>query len=287
MAMPSQPDPRPEAETVRYDIEGGVAWVYFNRPDKRNCMSPKLNRRMLAVLTELEFRDDVQVLVLAGEGNAWSAGMDLLEYFRMNEQIGLSATRKAQREAYTWWERLRWYEKATIGMINGWCFGGAYGPLFACDIAIASDDAQFGLSEINWAILPGGGASKVAAELMPYRKAVYHAMMGENLTGQQAAEAGLVNESLPAGELKARVQQVCDVLKKKDTQALRATKWAMRRVMEMTYDNAEDYLIRAQEALNQFGGVAARKEATKQFLDDKTFKPGLGVFDKTKVKAEG
>ena len=286
MAMPSQPDPRPEAETVRFEVEDGVAWVWFNRPDKRNCMSPKLNRRMLQVLNELEFRDDVQVLVLTGEGSSWSAGMDLLEYFRLAEQQGLPAVRSNQREAYAWWERLRWYEKATVGMINGWCFGGAYGPLFACDIAIASDDAQFGLSEINWAILPGGGASKVAAELMPYRKAMYHAMMGENLSGKQAAEQGLVTESVPADKLRERVQEIADALKKKDSQALRATKWAVRRVMEMTYDNAEDYLIRAQEALNQFGGLEARQEATKQFLDEKTFKPGLGVFDKSKVKSD-
>ena len=286
MATPSQPDPRPEEETVRYEIADGVAWVYFNRPDKRNCMSPKLNRRMLQVLEELEFRDDVQVLVLTGEGTSWSAGMDLLEYFRMAEEQGLGAIRSNQREAYSWWERLRWYEKATVAMINGWCFGGAYGPLFACDLAFCSDEAQFGLSEINWAILPGGGASKVAAELMPFRKAMYHAMMGENLTGKQAEEAGLVNESLPADKLRERVQQVVDVLKAKDTHALRATKWAVRRVREMSYDNAEDYLIRAQEALNQFGGLAARKEATKQFLDEKSFKPGLGAFDKSKVKAD-
>ncbi len=169
MAMPSQPDPRPEEETVRYDVVDGVAWVYFNRPDKRNCMSPKLNRQMMRVLEELEFRDDVQVLVLTGEGTSWSAGMDLLEYFRMNEAgRHLRKTRQAQREAYGWWERLRWYEKPTVAMINGWCFGGAYGPLFACDLAFCADDAQFGLSEINWAILPGGGASKVAAELMPF-----------------------------------------------------------------------------------------------------------------------
>ncbi len=286
MAQPSQPDPRPQEETVRFEVIDGVAWGSFNRPDKRNCMSPKLNRQMLQVINELEFRDDVQVLVLTGEGTAFSAGMDLLEYFRMSEQEGLNAIRRSQREAYSWWERLRWFEKATVAMINGWCFGGAYGPLFACDLAFCSDDAQFGLSEINWGILPGGGASKVAAELMPFRKAMYHAMMGENLTGKQAEEAGLVNESLPAGELKARVQQVVDVLKAKDTQTLRATKWAMRRVREMTYDNAEDYLIRAQEALNQFGGIAARKEATKQFLDDKSFKPGLGTFDKSKIKAD-
>ena len=285
MAKPSQPDPRPQEETVRYEVIDGVAWVYFNRPDKRNCQSPKLNRQMLVVLEELEFRDDVQVLVLTGEGSAWSAGMDLLEYFRMTEAEGLGAIRRSQREAYSWWERLRWYEKATVGMINGWCFGGAYGPLFACDIAIASDDAQFGLSEINWGILPGGGASKVAAELMPFRKAMYHAMMGENLTGKQAAEQGLVTESVPADQLKARVTEIVDNLKQKDTHALRATKWAMRRVMDQSYEDAEDYLIRAQEALHSFGGVAARKEATKQFLDEKTFKPGLGTFDKSKLES--
>lgn len=283
---PSQPDPRPQEDTVKYDIVDGVAWVYFNRPDKRNCMSPNLNRQMKIVLEELEFRDDVQVLVLTGEGSSWSAGMDLLEYFRMSEDEGLNAIRRSQREAYTWWERLRWYEKPTVAMINGWCFGGAYGPLFACDLAYCSDDAQFGLSEINWAILPGGGASKVAANLLGFRDAMYHAMMGENLTGPQAAAKGMVNESLPADKLRARVQEVADVLKKKDGQAVRATKWAMRRVMEMTYDNAEDYLIRAQEALNQFGGLESRKEATKQFLDDKTFKPGLGTFDKTKLQKD-
>jgi trans-feruloyl-CoA hydratase/vanillin synthase len=281
--MSSEPDPRPEADTVAFDVEDGVAWVSFNRPNKKNAMSPKLNRRMLAVLEELEFRSDVQVLVLMGDGSSWSAGMDLLEYFRMNEAAGLQATRKAQREAYAWWSRLRWYEKPTIAMVNGWCFGGAYGPLFACDIAIASDDAQFGLSEINWGILPGGGASKVAAALMPFRKAMYHAMMGESLTGKVAADWGLVTESRPATELKARVQQIADVLKTKDSQALRATKWAMRRVSEMSYENAEEYLIRAQEALNDVGGWKTRLTATEQFLDAKTFKPGLGAFDKSKL----
>ena len=73
---------RAEADTVGYTVENRVAWVSFNRPEKRNCMSPKLNRQMQRVLDELEFRDDVGVVVLTGEGSAWSAGMDLKEYFR-------------------------------------------------------------------------------------------------------------------------------------------------------------------------------------------------------------
>ena len=201
---------RAEEDTVAFTVEDGIAWVKFNRPEKRNCMSPKLNRQMGRVIAELEFREDVKVLVLTGEGEAWSAGMDLKEYFRETEEQGLWAIRKSQREAYAWWERLRWYEKPTIAMVNGWCFGGGYGPLFACDIAIAAEDAQFGLSEINWGILPGGGASKVAQELMPFRKAMYHAMMGENLTGKQAEEQGLVTEAVPADQLHARVLEIAN-----------------------------------------------------------------------------
>lgn len=275
---------RAEEDTVAFTVENGIAWVKFNRPEKRNCMSPRLNRQMKRVIEELEFRDDVGVLVLTGEGDAWSAGMDLKEYFRETEAQGLHAVRAAQREAYSWWARLRWFEKPTIAMVNGWCFGGGYGPLFACDIAVAAEDAQFGLSEINWGILPGGGASKVAADLMPLRKAMYHAMMGENLNGKQAEAQGLVTEAVPADRLEARVREIAEALLKKDRAALRATKWAVRRMTEMTYENAEDYLIRAQEALHSYGGVEARKEATRQFLDEKSFKPGLGTFDATKVK---
>jgi trans-feruloyl-CoA hydratase/vanillin synthase len=273
---------RAEADTVAFDVRDGIAWVKFNRPEKRNCMSPKLNRQMLRVISELEFRDDVGVLVLTGEGTAWSAGMDLKEYFRESEALGLKGVRDSQREAYAWWRRLRWYQKVTIAMVNGWCFGGAYGPLYACDLAICAEEAQFGLSEVNWGILPGGGATKVAAELMPMRRAMYHALLGENLTGRQAEAFGLVNEAVPAARLQARVTEVANILLKKNWETLKAIKDAMRRVRGMGYDEAEDYLIRAQEALNWLDRSDGRHRGMKQFLDDKSYKPGLGEYDKSK-----
>ena len=272
----------PNAAT--YTIQDGIAWVRFNRPAKRNCMSPNLNRRLGEILDELEYRDDFGVLVLTGEGSAWSAGMDLKEYFRETEARGLGATRQAQREAYGWWRRLRWYNKPTIAMVNGWCFGGGYGPLFACDLAIAADEAQFALSEINWGILPGGGATKVVVDLIPMRDAMYHALTGELIDGRKAAEWRLVNESVPLASLETRVRELAGILLKKNPVALKATKDAVRRVKEMTYDNAEDYLIRAQEAANSYDNDG-RKEGIKQFIDDKTYKPGLGTYDISKQSA--
>jgi trans-feruloyl-CoA hydratase/vanillin synthase len=271
------------SDVVAYKVENRIAWLSFNRPDKRNAMSPPLNRAMLRALEELEFRDDVGVLVLTGSGSAWSAGMDLKEYFRETEAQGLKGTRKAQSEAYAWWKKLRWYQKPTIAMVNGWCFGGGYGPLFACDLAIAAEEAQFGLSEINWGILPGGGATKVATELMSMRDAMYHALTGEPIDGKKAAQWKLVNEAVPLANLKTRVIELANVLLSKNPVAMKAAKDAVRRVKEMTYDNAEDYLIRAQEAANFFDNEG-RKEGIRQFIDDKTYKPGIGTYDISKKR---
>lgn len=105
-----------EHDVVSVRIENRIAWVKFARPDKRNAMSPALNRRMMDVLDELEFDDNVGVLVLGGEGTAWSAGMDLKEYFRETEAQGLRGVRRSQRESYGWFRRLRWYQKPTIAM---------------------------------------------------------------------------------------------------------------------------------------------------------------------------
>jgi trans-feruloyl-CoA hydratase/vanillin synthase len=272
-----------DKDVVKYTVENRIAWLSYNRPDKRNAMSPSVNRAMLKALEELEFRDDFGVLVLTGEGSAWSAGMDLKEYFRETEAQGLKGTRKAQAEAYAWWKKLRWFQKPTIAMVNGWCFGGGYGPLFACDLAIAAEEATFGLSEINWGILPGGGATKVATNLMPFRHAMYHTLTGEPISGKKAAEWNLVNEAVPLAKLKERTVQLAEVLLTKNPVALKAAKDAVRRVTEMTFDNAEDYLIRAQEAANFFDNEG-RKEGIRQFIDDKSYKPGIGTYDVSKKR---
>jgi len=273
--------------TVAYDVVDRIAWVRFNRPDKRNCMSPTLNREMMEVLDLLEHRDDVGVLVLGGEGTAWSAGMDLKEYFRETEAKGLRGVRQSQRESYGWFRRLRWFQKPTIAMVNGWCFGGGFGPLFSCDLAICADEAQFGLSEINWGILPGGGVTKVVVDLLSMRDAMWMTLTGDLIDGRKAAEWRLVNESVPLDRLETRVREVAALLLNKNPVALKFAKDAVRRVGAMTYDEAEDYLVRMQEAANFHDKTEGRKEGIRQFIDEKSYKPGLGSYDKAKADVPG
>jgi trans-feruloyl-CoA hydratase/vanillin synthase len=190
------------------------------------------------------------------------------------------AIRRAQRASYGWFRRLRWFEKPTIAMVNGWCFGGGFGPLFSCDLAIASETATFGVSEINWGIIPGGNVTKILVELMSARDAMYYTLTGETFDGKKAAELKVVNEAVPADQLRARVRALADKLLEKNPQTVKAAKDAIKRVAEMTVDASEDYLVVRQEALNYLDKSEGRKEGIKQFIDDKTYRPGLGAYKK-------
>jgi feruloyl-CoA hydratase/lyase len=266
-------------QTVLVEVAQGIAWVTLNRPEKRNAMSPTLNREMVNVLEALEMDTDAQVLVITGAGDSWTAGMDLKEYFRETEKQPEIMQDRIRRDASSWqWKLLRMYQKPTIAMVNGWCFGGAFSPLVACDLAIAADEAVFGLSEINWGIPPGNLVSKAVADTMGHRNALYYIMTGETFTGREAAEMGLVNKSVPRAQLKEATTSVAGLLLKKNPVALRGAKIGFKRCRELTWEQAEDYLYAKVDQSNFRDPEKGREKGLKQFLDEKSIRPGLQTY---------
>jgi trans-feruloyl-CoA hydratase/vanillin synthase len=266
-------------QTVKVDVANHIGWITLNRPDKRNAMSPTLNREMIDVLETLELDDEAQVIVLTGAGDAWTAGMDLKEYFRETEGKPEIMQERIRRDCSQWqWKLLRMYSKATIAMVNGWCFGGAFSPLVACDLAIAADDAVFGLSEVNWGIPPGNLVSKAVADTMGHRQALHYIMTGETFTGVQAAQMGLINKSVPKEQLRAEVVRLAENLLEKNPVVLRYAKQGFKRARELTWEQGEDYLYAKTDQSNYRDPEKGRKEGLKQFLDDKTIKPGLQSY---------
>ena len=222
-------------QTVKVEVEQGIAWVTLNRPEKRNAMSPTLNREMVEVLDVVEQDPEAGVLVLTGAGTAWTAGMDLKEYFREVDAAPEVFQEKIRREASEWqWRRLRLYSKPTIAMVNGWCFGGGFSPLVACDLAICADEATFGLSEINWGIPPGNLVSKAMADTVGHRESLYYIMTGKTFDGRKAAEMGLVNSSVPLAGLREAVVELAANLLDKNPVVLRAAKNGFKRCRELT-----------------------------------------------------
>jgi trans-feruloyl-CoA hydratase/vanillin synthase len=269
----------PAWENVLVDIEDGVAWVALNRPAKRNAMSPALNAEMVEVLDLLESDDRAQVVVLTGVGESFSAGMDLQEYFRDVDKAHPSVQIKVRRTAAEWqWRHLSQYTKPTIAMVNGWCFGGAFSPLVGCDLAIAAEDAVFGLSEINWGIPPGSVVSRALAETIGHRDALWLIMTGETFDGRRAAEMGLVNKAVPRADLRSEVQALANTLKEKNPVVLRAAKIGFRMSRDMPWEPASDYLYAKLEQSQFLDRSSGREQGLKQFLDDKSIRPGFQAY---------
>jgi trans-feruloyl-CoA hydratase/vanillin synthase len=266
----------PQYQNVKIEREDGVTFLYFNRPEKRNAMSPQLCQEMLDAVTFLETDDETQVLVLTGAGEAFTAGMDLKEYFR-GLDTDPAGRHRAQRTLWMLHHKaLADFPKVTIAMVNGWCFGGGFSPLSACDLAIAAEDATFGLSEVNWGIIPGGYVSKDVIELLSRRDAFYYTLTGETFDGKRAAEIRLVNFAVPRAELRARTMELARKLMQISPAVLRAAKQALHVVPDLSYDQAWDYLMAKNTALRAQDPEGSRDRGIRQFIDEKKYRPGLG-----------
>jgi len=265
-------------EFVNVHIHDGIAWAMLNRPDKRNAMSPQLHYDMDDALRRLETDDNVRVVVVSGEGGNFSAGQDLKKFFRELEK-NPAERKKAASAANRWrWERLYGYDKPTIAMVHGFCVGGAFMQLLACDFAIAAEDATFSLSEVNWGILPGALVSKAVADAVLPRHALYYACLGEPFDGKEAARIGMINYAVPADKLEASVTELAEKLMKKSPAVLRATKHAVRQVRTMDVPQAYDYLAAKGQAIKTADKEDSYNTGLRQFLDEKSYKPTFEPF---------
>jgi trans-feruloyl-CoA hydratase/vanillin synthase len=266
-------------ETILVNRDDGAVTVTFNRPHKKNAMNPQLHTEMIDVLTELRYDKDVRVVVLTGAGDAFSAGEDLKEFFY--EQSDRMQFERALDKALEWRVRiLRAFPVPTIAAINGFCFGGAFSIVSGCDIAIAADDAVFGLSEVNFGHFPGGPVSKQISQILRVRDAIYYILTGDTFTGKRAAEIGFVTYSVPKANLPDEVDKLVKKLCQKDALALRACKECYRdSLLIPDYETALAYSASKSDQLSFLQAGAWKDQGIKQFLEGQ-YRPGLGTFKK-------
>ena len=229
-------------ETLLLDIQDRIARITLNRPEKKNAYSPQMADEFAQVLEDLRYDDAAAVLVITGAGDAFCAGMDLKELFH-----GLKRSNPKEYDRITRvvtasrGRTLRYYPKPTIAMVNGFCFGGAFPIVECCDLAVAADEATFGLSEINFGMFPGGQVSRSISNILRPREALLYALTGRSFDGKEAARIGLVNYSVPRTALESTTLALAREMTGKDPAALRATKDAYRFSLEMSWEAAMSY----------------------------------------------
>lgn len=217
-------------ETLIYEKEDGVAYITLNRPQQLNTVNVKMRDELYELLPAVQDDPEVVVGIVKGAGErAFSAGADITEFGTAPSQV-IARQVHLEREL---WRTFLSVDKPLIAAIHGFAIGAGIEMAMCCDIRLASDEARFGLPEINLGMIPPAGGTQLATRLLGVGKASWFILTGNLIDAREAWQLGLINQVVPRRELLPRVRELARKLASKDPLALRLAKRAITQGLEL------------------------------------------------------
>ena len=248
-------------ENLIVERDAAVLTVTINRPKVLNALNAATLAELGGVIDEAQSDPAVRVVVITGAGEkAFVAGADINELAQQTPVGGRDHARHGQ----ALFDRIEALGKPVIAAVNGFALGGGCELAMACTMRIAADTAQFGQPEINLGLIPGYAGSQRLPRLVGAGRALELLLTGNRISAEEAWRIGLVNKVVPAAQLAAEVRTLAQTLAAKPPVAVRYLLDAVRRGLEMSLRDAQDY-----EA-TLFGLVSTTddmREGTRAFLE--------------------
>jgi enoyl-CoA hydratase/carnithine racemase len=204
---------------IKLQREEGVATLTLNRPATLNSWNQKMRDELREAVRELVADDSLRVLVITGEGRAFSAGEDVRGMQGLTD-IGTRGFRRVARDIHNVFDEIEAMEVPVIAAINGVAAGGGLELALSCDFRFAADTAKLGFPENNVGLIPGSGGCSRLVKLIGISRAKRVVMSGEMLTAARALEIGLVDEVFAADQLLAKTLEFARLLSGKAPLAL-------------------------------------------------------------------
>ena len=217
-------------QAIRSESRDGVATVTLNRPEVHNAMNETMRRELTHVFDALATSEDVRCIVVTGAGErAFSAGADIREFV----ETGSPTQFRESRRRLDFRQAMDRCWQPIIAAIRGHCFGGGLELALACDIRIASEDSRLGLTEVDLAIIPGGGGTQRLPRLIGRGKALEMILTAARIPATEALGIGIVERVVPADRLHAEAQALARTIADKAPVALRYAKEAVVKGLEL------------------------------------------------------
>jgi enoyl-CoA hydratase/carnithine racemase len=222
--------PQPATVSVPDDpallrIEGAIATITLNRPEAFNSVNLAIAKRLEQLAIEVEGNDGVRVLVIAGEGRAFSAGGDLQTIGAATEANTIApVVGEMLKHYHAFIESLRRMPKIVLTSVHGSAAGAGMGLAFVADLCIAAEDARFTPAYAKIGVSPDGGSTVGMVSTVGVRRALQIFLAEDSFSAQQAYDWGLVAKVVPAPELKAATRQFAERLARNSIAAIGGTK---------------------------------------------------------------
>jgi enoyl-CoA hydratase/carnithine racemase len=248
-------------EAIRYELADGIATITLNRPAVHNAMNERMREELTACFGELARSEDARVVVVTGTGErAFSAGADIREFVAPQVPVRF----RDGRRRVDFRAAMDRCPQPIIAAIRGFALGGGLELALACDIRIAGEDSQLGLTEVNLAIIPGGGGTQRLPRLVGRGKALEMILTGARIDAREALRIGLVERVVPATDVLSSAQALARTLAEKAPVALRYAKEAVVKGLGLPL---EDGLRLENDLATLLRTTDDRIEGAKAFLE--------------------
>lgn len=221
-------------EVVEYARDGDVALVHLNRPERLNAVVPALTAGLVAAL-ERATAEDARVVVLAGRGRSFCAGHDLKEPEPVETPV---QTRIRLEEIQEVTRLVRRFPGPVVAAVHGYALGAGCEFALCCDVVVTAEDAAFGFPEVGVGLSVTGGISKLLPVLVGWAKAKEMLLLGERVSGAEAASIGLVARAVPAGQHESAALDLARRLAQRPPLALSLAKQVLDHGLDATLDGA-------------------------------------------------
>jgi methylglutaconyl-CoA hydratase len=220
---------------IELEQRGAVRWLWLNRPEVRNAFNDALIADIAKAFADVEASPETRVVVLAARGEVFSAGADL-NYMRAMATYSHADNQTDALKVARMFHAVHSCSRPVIARVQGDAYGGGVGLVAACDIAIAADKVNFGLSEVRLGIV-AATISPHLVRAMGARQAARYMLTAEKFLAAQAKTLGLVHEVTKKDGLDYEVERQAQVLLSSSPAALAATKRLLADVVEAPMDD--------------------------------------------------
>jgi len=224
-------------QTILFDMRDQIAIVTFNRPESLNAVNRQMARELVEACRQIEENSAIRIAIFTGAGEkAFSAGMDLKERAETSFSPIERRAQKLSATIQTQTRAVAAITKPTIAAIRGYCVGGGLEFALACDMRVAAEDAKIGLTEVKRGLIPGAGGTQRLARAVGVAKALEICLTGDNVSGSEAKNLGLVNIAMPAREVMQTAEDLAYRIIKGAPLSVLLIKEAIKKGVELSLD---------------------------------------------------
>jgi enoyl-CoA hydratase len=245
---------------VKLEAKGHIATITMNRPEAMNALNGKVLRELKEIIAQVRDDPTVRVVIITGEGPAFVAGADIRAMMAKN----LVEIREFTQFGQGVLKDIEALEKPVIAVINGFALGGGLELALACDIRLASTEAQMGFPEVGLGIFPGLGGTQRTTQLIGKGRACELIFTGIPIGAEEAARIGLVNRVVQPHQLMADAQRIAKRIAGQGPIAVGRAKAAINQALQTDLDAGLAFEL---EAVTLTFGTEDQKEGMTAFVE--------------------